>query len=74
MRLLNSKNKAIKGQKVKIKVGKKTYTVKTNKNGYAKLKITKKRAKIGKVKVSYQLVSNKLYTCLSKTLTLTVKK
>ena len=62
VKLVSSKNKAIKNQKVVIKVGSKKFTVKTNSKGIAKLKLTKKIVKKGKsYKVVYSLKSNKYY-------------
>lgn len=74
LRVLDGNNKAVKAVKVKIKIGKKTYKVKTNKKGYAMLKLTKKRVKIGKVSVKYSLYSNKYYYAGSKTIKVKVKK
>ena len=62
VKLVSSKNKIIKNQKVVIKVGKKKYTVKTNSKGIAKLKLTKKMVKKGKTyKIIYSLKSNSYY-------------
>lgn len=62
VKLVSSKNKAIKNQKIVIKVGSKKFTVKTNSKGIAKLKLTKKIVKKGKsYKVVYSLKSNKYY-------------
>ena len=74
VRVLNSKNQAVKGIKVKIKIGKKTYNAKTNKKGYAKLKLSKKRVKIGKISVKCSLYSNKYYYAGSKTAKVKVKR
>lgn len=62
VKLVSSKNKAIKNQKVVIKVGSKKFTVKTNSKGIAKLKLSKKIVKRGKTyKIVYSLKSNKYY-------------
>lgn len=62
VKLVSSKNKAIKNQKIVIKVGSKKFTVKTNSKGIAKLKLTKKIVKKGNsYKVVYSLKSNKYY-------------
>ena len=62
VKLVSSKNKAIKNQKIVIKVGSKKCTVKTNSKGIAKLKLSKKIVKRGKTyKIVYSLKSNKYY-------------
>ena len=62
VKLVSSKNKAIKNQKIVIKVGSKKFTVKTNSKGIAKLKLSKKIVKRGKTyKIAYNLKTNKYY-------------
>ncbi len=74
VKVLDSKKQAVKSQFVVIKIGKKSYTVKTNAQGLAKLKITKKIANPGKVKVKCSLKSNNYYATSSISFTMTVKK
>lgn len=73
VRTLNINKKAVKGLKIKIKLNKKIYSIKTNTKGWAKLKI---KVKPKKYKISYHLVSNKYYNTPKKKYTakITVKK
>ena len=73
IRALNINKKAVKGLKIKIKLNKKIYSIKTNYKGWAKLKI---KAHPKKYKISYYLVSNKYYKTPKKKYTakITVKK
>lgn len=71
VRVLTGKNKAIKKQKVYIKIGKKTYKVKTDSNGYLKLKI---KVSAKKYKVTYHLAKNKYYSSSEKKIALNVKR
>ena len=59
VKVLDRNNKVVKNVKVKIKVSKKTYYVKTNSKGIAKLKIA---IKAKKVKAAFSLKSNSYYT------------
>ena len=65
VKLVNCYNKGIKGEKVSIKVGSKTYTAKTDKNGIATFKI-KNSPKTFNIKVSYK--GNKYYTGTTKSI------
>ena len=73
IRTLNINKKAVKGLKIKIKLYKKIYSIKTNYKGWAKLKI---KSQPKKYKISYYLVSNKYYNTSKKKYTakITVKK
>jgi hypothetical protein len=68
----NNKNKVMKKVKLKIKVGGKTYTAKTNSKGKATFKITKLNKK-GKFKAVVKYSGNKNYKALSKKVVITVK-
>ncbi len=72
MKLTNGAGKALKNQKVVIKVNGKTYTVKTSGKGIAKLSI--KLAKVKKYNVSMNFLGNAEYKATSKTCTITVTK
>ena len=65
VKLVNCYNKGIKGEKVSIKVGSKTYTAKTDKNGIATFKI-KNSPKTFNIKVSYK--GNKYYAGTTKSI------
>ena len=74
VKLVSSKNKAIKNQKIVIKVGSKKFTVKTNSKGIAKLKLSKKIVKRGKTyKIAYNLKTNKYYKTSKSKYTVKVK-
>ena len=70
--LKNNKGKVLKKVKLTLKVGKKTYTAKTNAKGVAtfKVKLTKKGKYTGTVKFA----GSKYYKALSKKVKITVKK
>ena len=69
--LKDANGKAVASQKISIKVGTKTYTVKTNKKGVATK--TVKVTKTGKNKVTATFKATKKYAKATKTSTLTVK-
>ena len=69
--LKDANGKAVASQKISIKVGSKTYTVKTNKNGVATK--TVKVTKIGKNKVTATFKATSKYAKATKSATLTVK-
>ncbi|WP_405268122.1 hypothetical protein [Methanobrevibacter sp.] len=71
VKLVNCYNKGIKGEKVSIKIGSKTYTASTNKNGIASFKI-KNTPKTFNVKVIYK--GNKYYTGTTKSIKVKVVK
>ena len=71
--LKDSKGKAISKAKLKIKVGKKTYTAKTNAKGKATFKI-KKLTKKGKYTAKITFAGNNLYNKATKSVKITVKK
>lgn len=71
VKLVNCYNKAIKGQKVSIKMAGKTYTATTNSNGIASFQI-KDTVKTFNVKVTYK--GNKYYTGSEKTIKVKVVK
>ena len=62
VKVYNNQSKLAKGVYVSFKVGKKTYNIKTDKNGVAKLKLSKLSPKTYKITVSYKgtKVSKKL--------------
>ena len=68
----NSKNKAIKNVKVKLKVKGKTYTAKTNSKGKATFKITKLNKK-GKYTAKIAFINTAYYKGVSKKVKLTIK-
>ena len=70
--LKNNKGKVMKNTKLTLKIGKKTYTAKTNKKGVAtfKVKLTKK----GKNTATVKFAGNKYFKALSKKVKITVKK
>jgi len=70
--VLKSGKKAIKNVKVTIKVGKKTYTAKTNSKGKAVFKL-KKLTKKGKYTAKIKFAGNKYYKSTSKKVKITVK-
>lgn len=72
MKLTNSAGKALKNQKVIVKVNGKTYTIKTNGKCIAKLSIKLKQVK--KYKISMKFLGNKNYKATSKTSVITVCK
>ena len=74
IKLVDGKKQLVKSQYVIIKIGKKSYTVKTNSKGLARLKITSKIAAVGKVKVKCSLKTNNYYATSSTSFTMTVKK
>ena len=69
--LKNNKGKVLKSTKLTLKVGKKTYTTKTNKKGVAtfKVNLTKKGKYTGTVKFA----GNKYFKALSKKVKITIK-
>lgn len=69
--LKNNKGKALKSTKLTLKIGKKTYTAKTNSKGIAtfKVKLTKKGTYTGTVKFA----GNKYFKALSKKVKIVVK-
>lgn len=69
--LKDASGKALANQKVTIKVNKKTYNVKTNAKGVAKVKLKLKKG-IYKVKMTYK--GNNLYSASKATKKITVKK
>lgn len=71
--LKNNKGKVMKKVKLKLKVGKKTYTAKTNSKGVANFKITKLNKK-GKYTATVKFAGNKYFKALSKKVKITVKK
>lgn len=71
--LKDNKGKVMKNTKLTLKVGKKTYTAKTNKKGVATFKITK-LSKKGKYTGTIKFAANKYFKALSKKVKITVKK
>ena len=71
--LKDSKGKGIKGVKVTIKVGKKTYSAKTKANGKATFNL-KKLSKKGKYTAKITFAGNGLYNNVAKSVKITVKK
>lgn len=69
---LTGAGKALKSQKVIIKLNGKSYTVKTKSKGIAKLSI--KLSKVKKYKLSMKFLGNANYKTISKTTTVTVTK
>lgn len=70
--LKDEDNKKLDSKKIQIKLNNKPYTVYTNKNGVAKLKIYLKTPKTYKASVSFK--GDKNYKSCSKTVQITVKK
>lgn len=70
-KVLTKNNKIIKKQKVSIKIGKRTYNVKTNSKGIAKVKV---KLSPKKYKTVIKMVSNAYYTTSKKTVKIRVKK
>ena len=70
--LKNNVGKAIKKAKVTIKIGKKTYTAKTNSKGKATFKI-KKLIKKGKYKAKISYKGNKYYNKVTKKVNIRIK-
>lgn len=71
-KLTNAAGKAIKSQKVSVKINGKTYSLKTNSKGIAKLSI--KLTKVKKYKISMKFLGNSSFKPVSKTATITVTK
>lgn len=69
---LTGAGKVLKSQKVIVKLNGKTYTLKTNSNGIAKLSI--KLSKVKKYKISMKFLGNAKFKAISKTTTVTVTK
>ena len=69
----NNKNQAIKNTKVTLKVGGKTYSVKTNSKGQATFKITNLK-KIGSYIAVITFPTNKYYNKVAKKVKITVKR
>jgi len=72
LKLTTSAGKAIKSQKIIVKLNGKTYTLKTNKKGIAKLSIKLKKVKT--YKVSMKFLGNANFKASSKTVKVIVKK
>ena len=70
--LKNNKGKVMKNTKLTLKVGKKTYTAKTNKKGVATFKV--KLTKATKVIATVKFAGNKYFKAISKKVKITVKK
>ncbi len=71
--LKTNENKALSKVKVTIKLGKKTYSAKTNSKGQATFKLTKLTKK-GSYKATVKFAGNAYYQALSKKVTIKVKK
>lgn len=71
-KLVNNAGKALKSQKIIVKLNGKKYTVKTNKKGVAKLSIKLKKAKT--YKISLKFLGNANYKASSKVAKIVVKK
>lgn len=69
---LTGAGKALKSQKVIVKLNGKSYTLKTGSNGIAKLSI--KLSKIKKYKITMKFLGNANFKAISKTTTITVSK
>lgn len=72
LKLTTSSGKALKNQKIIVKLNGKTYTLKTNKKGIAKISI--KLKKIKKYKISMKFLGNANYKAVSLTKTINVVK
>lgn len=72
IKLTNGAGKAIKNQKVTVKLNGKTYSLKTDSKGIVKLSF--KLTKVKKYKVSIKYLGNANYKAVSKTTTITVTK
>lgn len=72
LKLLNKAGKALKSQKIIVKLNGKTYTIKTNKKGIAKLSI--KLKKIKTYKMSLKFLGNANYKAASKTVKISITK
>ena len=72
LKLTSGNGKALNGQILKVKVNGKQYTIKTNKNGIAKISLKFKKAKKYKLKMSF--LGNSKFKAVSKTNTVTVTK
>ena len=70
--LKDNVGKAIKKAKVTIKIGKKTYTAKTNSKGKATFKV-KKLTKKGKYKAKISYKGNKYYNKVTKKVNIRIK-
>lgn len=71
-KLTNAAGKAIKSQKISVKLNGKSYSLKTNSKGVAKLSI--KLSKVKKYKISIKFLGNSNFKAVSKTATITVTK
>ena len=71
--LKNNKGKVMKNTKLTLKVGKKTFTAKTNKKGVATFKITK-LSKAKKYTATIKFAGNKYFKAISKKVKITIKK
>ena len=72
LKLTSSSGKALKNQKITVKVNSKTYSIKTNSKGIAKLSL--KFNKVKKYKISMKFLGNANYKAVSKTNTISVVK
>lgn len=70
LKLTNNAGKALKSQKILVKLNSKTYTIKTNGKGIAKLSF--KLSKVKKYKVSVKFLGNADYSASSKSYAITV--
>ena len=70
LKLTNNAGKALKNQKILVKLNSKTYTIKTNGKGIAKLSF--KLSKVKKYKVSVKFLGNADYGASSKSYAITV--
>jgi hypothetical protein len=72
MKLTNADGKALKNQKITVKLNGKSHIIKTNRKGIANLPVKMSKAK--KYKISMRFLGNANYRSSSKTTTLTVTK